>query len=97
MIRPVTQNLIESFVNNEPLRPAARVDFGLDGDHAQDKWATLKRGYDLGIASPKRLDEALGNGKALTAIAHAVLDATNMTEHKDQMIFHTAWDDMEES
>ena len=94
-MRSVTQNLINSFTNDEPLRPAALVDFGLDGEHRQDKWACLRNAFIKGLTNAEELDVALGNGEKLTEIAHRTLNAPGTEHYKERIVFRTAYDDLE--
>lgn len=83
-VRPVTRNLIESVMLDSWPDPAAIVDFGIDSQEHYEALYYPIRQHEI---SPKRLDQALGNGKELTQLVREA--ASN--PHRD-VAFCTSWD-----
>jgi hypothetical protein len=83
-VRPVTRNLISSILLDEWPNQAAIVDFGLD---SQEHYEALYHPIREHEIMPKELDDALGHGEKLTALARNAPS----NRHKD-ITFHTSWD-----
>jgi hypothetical protein len=67
-LRPVTENLIHSFMLDGWPRQAAICDFGLvDQQHYEALYYPVRSGE----IQPEALDEALGDGPKLTALVNA--------------------------
>ena len=88
MVRPVTQNLVESIMLDMWPRAAAICDFGLD---SQEHYEALHGPIRAGEVTPEQLDEALGNGKKLTKLARSLPS----NPHKD-IVFETDYDFLED-
>ncbi len=85
-VRPVTRNLIGALMLDAWPNHAAIVDFGIDSQkHYEALYYPIREGEIL----PQSLDEALGHGEKLTALARGA--ASN--PHKD-VEFYTSWDIM---
>lgn len=84
MVRPVTQNLVDSIMLDIWPRSAAIVDFGID---SQEHYEALYGPIRSGEVTPEQLDAVLGDGKKLTALARSM--KTN--PHKD-IVFKTSYD-----
>jgi hypothetical protein len=84
-VRPVTRQLIESVLLDAwPSHPAVIVDFGLDSqEHYEALYYPIRNREIL----PQALDEALGHGEKLTALAKEAPS----NPHKDVQ-FSTSWD-----
>lgn len=84
-VRPVTRHLIESvLLDSWPSHPAVVVDFGLDSqEHYEALYYPIRNREIL----PQALDEALGHGEKLTALAREAPS----NPHKD-VRFSTSWD-----
>ena len=84
--RPVTRNVIESVMLDAWPHNAAVIDFGLD---SQKHYEALYYPIREGQITPQALDEALGHGEKLTALAREA----PANPHKDVQ-FYTSWDGM---
>jgi hypothetical protein len=87
-IRNTTQNLVEAIWADEWPRNGAIVDFGL---RSQEHYEALYYGVREKQITPEQLDEALGRGEALTALARAA----RSNPHR-AITFRTDWDDLRE-
>lgn len=85
-MRPVTENLVKAVLMDSWPSNATVVDFGLDD---QQHYEALYYPLRAGEITPQQLDVALGNGKALTALANGA----ESNPHKG-IVFDTAWDHM---
>lgn len=83
-IRQTTKNLMESIWCYDPLTPATRVDFGID---SEEHWQALRNAVRRSDISHQDLDDALGNGKKLTALVNSVEGC-----NPHQVRFETSWD-----
>jgi hypothetical protein len=88
VIRPLTAQLVQCADLDQMPSMACCVDFGLDGPNAQEKFGALQYAINEGLVTAEELDEALGDGEALTAIARR-----GENPYKD-VLFHTAWDEI---
>jgi hypothetical protein len=83
-VRPVTRNLVHAVLLDVWPHQAAVVDFGIDSQkHLEALYYPLRHGE----ITPQQLDDALGDGKKLTALAQAAPS----NPHKE-VAFHTSWD-----
>jgi hypothetical protein len=87
-IRNTTRNLVEAIWADEWPRNGAIVDFGLT---SQAHYEALYYGLRDGQITPGQLDDALGRGEALTALARA---ARSNPHHG--ITFRTDWDALRE-
>ena len=87
-LRDTTRNLIEAIWADEWPRNGAIVDFGL---RSQAHFEAIYYGVRDGQITPEQLDAALGQGKALTALARSA----RSNPHR-QIVFRTDWDDLRE-
>jgi hypothetical protein len=86
-VRPLTQALYDALVWNAwPDSPAAIVDFGLD---SQEHYEALYYPVRAGEITLEALDQALGSGPKLTALARSA----KSNPHKD-IVFRTAYDEL---
>lgn len=65
MVRPLTNHVFECLMLDMWPRPAGKVDFGLD---STEHLGALQHAVKHDGVTPEMLDEALGNGKKLTAL-----------------------------
>ena len=80
MIRPLATDCYDALMMDMPLRPAMVVDFGIDDNNHH---SALQRAVRAG-ATVQELDNALGDGPALTAL---------VKKHTDiDMVFKTSYD-----
>jgi hypothetical protein len=87
-LRDTTRNLIEAIWADEWPRNGAIVDFGL---RTQRHYEAIYYSLRAGQITPEQLDAALGQGKALTALARSA----RSNPHRE-IVFHTDWDDLRE-
>jgi hypothetical protein len=87
-IRDTTRNLVEAIWADEWPRNRAIVDFGIK---SQAHYEALYFGLRDGRITPEQLDEALGKGEALTALARSA----RSNPHRG-IVFRTDWDDLRE-
>ncbi len=85
-VRDTTRNLVESIMLDVWPRRGAIVDFGLK---SQEHYEALYYPVREGEITAEQLDEALGKGDALTALARSA-----QTNPHKQIAFHTDWDDL---
>jgi hypothetical protein len=87
-LRDTTRNLIEAIWADEWPRNGAIVDLGL---RSQAHFEAIYYGVRDGQITPEQLDAALGQGKALTALARSA----RSNPHRE-IAFRTDWDDLRE-
>jgi len=86
-IRPLTKRLYEAILADIwPDGAAAIVDFGLE---SQEHYEALYYPLRAGEVSPEQLDDALGSGPKLTALARS---AKSNPHHK--IVFRTPYDEL---
>lgn len=83
-IRDTTRNLLEAIALDAWPRAAAIVDFGLD---SQEHYEALYYGVRSGEISAEALDDALGKGEMLTALARSAPSNPHRT-----IEYRTSWD-----
>jgi hypothetical protein len=88
MVGTVTQNLIDSLMLDIWPRSAAIVDFGLD---SVAHYSALQRPIRAGEITADQLQDALGDGKKLTALANSAPSNADLTA---PVVFSTSWDVM---
>ena len=86
-MRMTTESLIEALLLDTWPTPGACCDFGLDGPDASAKLGALQNGFRAEEFSAQELDEALGNGPALTELVKRI---------GCPLVFKTALDDFGE-
>jgi len=84
-MRTVTQNLVESLLLDVYPRPAAICDFGID---TELHFHALRYGFLGEFFTDEELDEALGDGKKITALI------ARQSGSFGKVVFRTAYDDM---
>lgn len=85
MAREITTNLIMDIMLDLPPRsPATKVDFGIDSQQHYEALYFPIRGGEINSQS---LDEALGDGEALTKL----VQSCELNPHKD-IVFKTPYD-----
>ena len=89
--RSVAVNLYDAIMldNIPSIRPAALVDFGLDGPNGQQCFEALYYPVRAGEITLEQLDAALGDGPALTALV-----AGTVRNPHPGVVFRTAYDGM---
>jgi hypothetical protein len=87
MARMTTENLIESVMMDLWPRTAACCDFGIQ---SQRHYEALYYPIRAGIITPEQLDEALGDGKKLTALVNAHTSNPHVG-----IVFQTVWDELD--
>src|SRR3954469_5526105 len=65
MVRPVTQNVYECLLLDVWPNPPGKIDFGIE---SEDHYGALQHAVCVDDVTPEALDQALGNGAALTAL-----------------------------
>jgi len=87
MIRPLTEQLYDALCIDAWPSYAVCVDFGID---SSSHLGALQYVVKKGIVSKQRLDNALGNGPALTRLVKVPGNAYG------HVVFKTVWDTLEE-
>jgi hypothetical protein len=85
-VRPVTRGLIEAIALDMPPTPAAANDFGIASQQHYEAIYYPLRNDEITF---KQLDDAYGNGPALTGL----FNAASSNPHKG-IVFETPWDHM---